>query len=152
MKKVTLGAKQFIGIAIRTTNNKNTAVAIGGLWQRFMGEGILAQIPNRVNDHIYSIYTEYDGDHTDPYTTLLGCEVTSLKEVPEGFKTCVVAASKYIKFAKTGNIMEGFVYKEWLKIWAMDLDRTYKADFEVYGEKSQNPANAEVEIYIGVNG
>lgn len=152
MKKVRLDSKKFIGIAVRTSNNENTAADIGGLWQRFIGDGILAQIPNRVNDSIYSIYTEYDGDHTDPYTTVLGCEVTSLKEVPEGFKTCEVPASEYLKFSKTGNINEGFVYKEWLKIWAMDLNRTFKADFEVYGKKAQNSANAEVEIYIGING
>ena len=33
----------------------------------------------------------------------------------------------------------------------MDLNRTYLADFEIYGQKAQNPSTAEVDIYIGVN-
>ncbi|MFT4644864.1 MAG: putative transcriptional regulator YdeE [Planctomycetota bacterium] len=32
----------------------------------------------------------------------------------------------------------------------MDLDRTYTADFEIYGEKVQNPQDAEVDIMIAV--
>jgi predicted transcriptional regulator YdeE len=32
----------------------------------------------------------------------------------------------------------------------MDLDRSYTADFEIYGEKAQNPENAEVDIFIAV--
>jgi len=38
----------------------------------------------------------------------------------------------------------------WKEIWDNDkeLNRKYSADFEVYGQKSQDPENAEVEIYI----
>ena len=46
--------------------------------------------------------------------------------------------------------MQGIVYNEWVKIWNSDLDRTFVADFEVYGEKAQDPTNAEVEIFVGV--
>ena len=34
----------------------------------------------------------------------------------------------------------------------MELDRTYDADFEIFGEKAQNPADAEVEFYVGIKG
>lgn len=36
------------------------------------------------------------------------------------------------------------------KIWEMNLDRLYTADFEVFGEKAQNPANAEIDFLISV--
>ncbi|SOE19691.1 Predicted transcriptional regulator YdeE, contains AraC-type DNA-binding domain [Spirosomataceae bacterium TFI 002] len=152
MEKVTLKAKKFIGISVRTSNDQEAVADIPNLWQRFMSEGILAQIPNKINDTIYSIYTEYEGDHTQPYTTILGCEVTSLDEIPAGFKSCEVPESEYAKFTETGNMTEGFIINVWMKIWKLDLNRTYQADFEVYGEKAQNPANAEVDIYIGING
>jgi hypothetical protein len=32
----------------------------------------------------------------------------------------------------------------------MDLSRTYIADFEVFGEKAQNPSDAEIDFYVGV--
>ncbi len=32
----------------------------------------------------------------------------------------------------------------------MDMDRAFTADFEVYGEKAQNPSDAEVDIFIAV--
>jgi len=32
----------------------------------------------------------------------------------------------------------------------MDLGRIFTADFEVYGEKAQNPSDAEVDIFIAV--
>jgi len=42
------------------------------------------------------------------------------------------------------------VAKTWTTIWERDkeLNRKYTYDFEVYGEKSQNGENSEVEIYI----
>ena len=29
---------------------------------------------------------------------------------------------------------------------------TYDADFEIFGEKAQNPTDAEVEFYVGIKG
>ncbi len=49
-----------------------------------------------------------------------------------------------------GNSLEGAVYKMWEEIWNSDTPRAYTYDFEVYGPKSQNPLDAEVEIYIAV--
>jgi predicted transcriptional regulator YdeE len=49
-----------------------------------------------------------------------------------------------------GNILQGVVFDEWTKIWNSDLERAFTADFEVYGEKSLNPENAEVDIFIAV--
>ena len=42
------------------------------------------------------------------------------------------------------------VFGEWTKIWNSDLVRTFTADFEVYGEKAQNPENAEVDIFVAI--
>jgi predicted transcriptional regulator YdeE len=42
------------------------------------------------------------------------------------------------------------VLDTWANIWEHDkeLNRKYSYDFEVYGDKSQNGENSEVEIYI----
>ena len=47
--------------------------------------------------------------------------------------------------------MPDAVVNQWMEIWSdSELKRAYTSDFEVYGEKSQDPANAEVDIYIAV--
>lgn len=151
MNKVTVKEFKVVGISVRTTNkNGQSAKDIGALWNRFMAEGVLEKIPNRVDNTIYSIYTEYEGDYTKPYTTLLGCKVTSMETIPEGLVAKTFEGGSYIKFVAKGDLTKGAVYESWSKIWNTDLDRAYTADFEVYGEKAQNPADAEVDIYVGI--
>ncbi|RPE08718.1 AraC family transcriptional regulator [Chitinophaga lutea] len=143
-------AFNLIGIAVRTTNeNGQAATDIPALWGRFMAEGILQQIPGRIDDTIYCLYTGYEKDHTRPYTTLLGCRVANLEHIPEGMTGKSIEGAAYEKFVAKGDPMKGSVYNEWLKIWSADIPRTFIADFEVYGPKSQQP-DAEVDIFLGV--
>lgn len=151
MKKTALPAFAIIGIAVRTTNENNQAATdIPALWSRFMSENIFAKIPNRISDDIYSVYTEYEKDFTKPYTTILGCKVLSLENIPNGMIGKAFAEETYIQFTAKGNLSQGVVYTEWEKIWNSGIDRKYTADFEIYGEKAQNPETAEVPIFIAV--
>ena len=64
---------KIIGISVLTTNQNGQAMQdIGNLWKRFFSEQILAKIPNKVSDAIYSIYTDYQKDYTEPYTCIIG--------------------------------------------------------------------------------
>lgn len=140
-----------IGISVRTTNeNEQASTDIPALWNRFFSEGILSKIPNKLSTHLYCIYTDYEKDHTAPYTTLLGCEVENLNEIPEGLIGKTFPEAHYEVFTAKGNLMEGAVYNEWTKIWNTDIPRTFVADFEIYDERSHNPENAEVALFIGV--
>jgi predicted transcriptional regulator YdeE len=140
-----------IGIALRTTNENGQSVQdIPALWNRFMTEGILGQIPNKINNTLYCIYTDYEKDHTKPYTTILGCNVSNLDQIPYGLVGKTFEEQTYIKRVAKGNLMQGIVYEEWTKIWNADLNRAFTADFEVYDERTQNPENAEVDIFISV--
>jgi len=141
----------IIGIAIRTTNeNGRSGTDIPQLWDRFLSENIMAGIANRVDDTIYSIYTEYELDHTKPYTTFLGCKVANLDTIPDGFTGKAFPGGTYVKFVAKGKLTDGIVYREWTKIWETDLPRAFTTDFEVYGIKAQNPNDAEVDIFIAV--
>jgi len=140
-----------IGISVRTTNeNGQSGQDIPALWGRFMSEGIHEQIPNKASNAIYCIYTDYEKDHTRPYTTILGCVVENLNVIPEGMVAKTVSGVHYKKFTAKGNLTKGAVYDEWVKIWKSDLDRIYTEDFEIYGEGAQNPENGEVDIYIAI--
>ncbi|WP_192348459.1 GyrI-like domain-containing protein [Algoriphagus sp. Y33] len=152
MRKVKIKPFQLVGIAIRTTNEGQKADReIAELWQRFMGEGILEKIPNKIDYTIYSLYTEYEGDHTKPYTAILGCKVENLDEIPEGMLGKSFDGGTYIKTSAKGDLGKGLIVTHWAKIWKMDLNRVYTADFEAYGEKAQDPSDAEVDFFVAVN-
>jgi predicted transcriptional regulator YdeE len=147
----TIQPFMVIGIAVRTTNENNqVAKDIQALWGKFMSEGIQEKIPNKIDPAIYSIYTDYEKDHTKPYTTLLGCKVSSLDLIPAGMVGKQFSGGKYTVHHTKGNILKGMIFEAWMKIWNSALDRAYTADFEVYGEKAQNPEDAEVDIYVAV--
>ncbi|VAW27465.1 bacterial regulatory protein, DeoR family [hydrothermal vent metagenome] len=150
MKTQQLEKFNIIGISVRTSNNGHADKDIPALWKRFMEEDISSKIANKIEDAIYCAYTEYESDHTKPYTTLIGCKVDSLDNIPDGMKGITIDASNYSKFVAKGDLMEGAVVNTWFKIWEAPLDRTYKTDFEVYGSKAQNPNDAEVDIFVGV--
>jgi predicted transcriptional regulator YdeE len=96
------------------------------------------------------VYCRYKSDYTAPYTTLLGCKVNSIETIPDGFDYIEIANGNYEQFEAKGNLMEGVVYKKWVDIWNTDLSRAYTTDFELYGEKSADPSNAIVDIFIAL--
>jgi predicted transcriptional regulator YdeE len=148
---INLHAFYIIGISVKTTNaNNQAATDIGGLWQKFIGEKIASKIPNKIDNTVYSVYCKYESDYTAPYTTLLGCKVSSIENIPDGFDYIEIANGNYKQFEAKGNLIEGVVYKKWVDIWNTNLPRAYTTDFEVYDEKSADPSNAMVDIFIAL--
>ncbi|MGL6128854.1 GyrI-like domain-containing protein, partial [Chryseobacterium artocarpi] len=133
MNNVKIESFKVIGIEVRTTNENNQAAQdIPVLWEKLMKENIVENIPNKIDNTIYSIYTDYEKDHTKPYTTLLGCKVENLDIIPEGMIGKSFEGGNYVKFTPKGNLAEDLVINEWIKIWNMDLQRIFTADFEMY--------------------
>ena len=130
----------IIGISTRTINKEGGAEEdIPALWDRFSNENIIEQIPDILEPFIYSVYTEYEGDYLKPYTCVIGCRVKDLDAIPEGMIGIEIPGGQFKKFTAKGNINEGSILSCWQEIWKSDLPRKYTADFEVYGEKAQNP-------------
>ena len=151
MEITHLESFKVIGIRVSTTNeNGQGAIDIPQLWERFMTENIAVRIPNKIDNSILSIYTNYEKDQTKSYDTILGCKVSSLDEIPEGLIGQEFTKANYAKFTAKGNLNEGIVYSTWLDIWKKDINRTFISDFEVYDERAQNPADAIVDIFVGV--
>lgn len=150
--KTNIDTFYVIGLSVRTSNgNGQAAKDIPALWERFFAEGIASRITNKLSEEIYCLYTDYEKDHTKPYTTVLGYKVKDLDAIPEGLTGATVPGKKFGVFIASGKLSEDAVFREWTKIWAMPLDRAYSGDFEVYGPKSQDPEKAEVDIYIALN-
>jgi predicted transcriptional regulator YdeE len=139
-----------IGISVRTTNaNGKSLKDIGELFGRFMSQNLIQKIPNKISHDIYCIYTEYESDFNAPYTTLIGCKVSSAEDIPEGFTSKIIPASKYQVYKSIGNLSES-LGKTWESIWSSEMERRYSADFDIYGEKAQDFSNGEVDSYVSV--
>ncbi len=153
MKTIQKKAFTIIGISIRTSNEKGkSGTEIAQLWDRFMRDDIMNKIPGKLGDEIYSVYTNYEHDHTQPYDTILGCRVSSGEKVPEGMVSLDIPTQTYAVFQAKGNLREGnVVYEAWLKIFEAPLNRSFIADFEIFGKKATDPTNAEVDILVGIH-
>jgi len=57
----------------------------------------------------------------------------------------------FAKYTAKGTMPDAIIHT-WMQIWSDDtqLNRSYDYDFEVYGSKSDNGENSEVEIYVSV--
>lgn len=146
-----------IGIAERTTNAKEMSGGgvIGKQWGRFMQENLLAQIPNKADSSIIAVITDYASDKDGEYTNLIGARVTSAAEVPPGMVAKKVPAGRYAIFTSERGPVAKVVMGTWQRIWAVPKsqpggNRAYKADYEVYDERAADPANAQMDVHIGI--
>ncbi len=151
MKTSKVDQFDIVGIRTRTINDGSAAKDIPALWNRLMAENILANIPNRVNDNIYCLYTEYESDHLHLYDVVLGCKVKNINDIPDGYTHLNVPATENAQFLAKGNIEHGEVVVDtWMNIWKSNLDRSYSVDYEIYDERSADLKNAEVDIFIAL--
>ena len=138
------------GISIRTTNKDGqSAKDIGGLWTRFMNENLLQQIHGRLSDDIYCVYTDYESDHTAPYTAVLGCAVGSPVDVPGEFTGLTIPAGEYIVYHLSGEFPAN-VGEAWQEIWASNIDRKYTADYDFYKAGAKSFAETEARFYLAM--
>ena len=150
MSTATLEAFHIIGIFVRTTNVNNKALKdIGDLFGNFAGQNIMGKIPNKMTGDIYCVYTDYESDFNGPYTTIVGCKVSSLEDIPNGLIGKTIPDSKYQVYKSTGKLSISLA-KTWEGIWNTDLNRRYTADFDIYGEKASDYENAEVDTYVAI--
>lgn len=153
MENITIQKFYIIGISTRTINtNGQSAIDIETLWQKFWGEEIQNHIPNKINNDIYAVYTEYESDFTGEYTTIIGLPVSSLEDIPIDMVGINIETNNYQKIVSKGKMPEA-IGNTWLEIWAdkeLDSKRAYKADFSIHGEKYYEGDNAEVVTYLSV--
>jgi predicted transcriptional regulator YdeE len=159
MSIATLNAENefnVIGIGARTSNRVEFAGkgVISNLWQKLFAEQMLNKIPHKIDNAVVALYYNFENDKDGEYDILIGARVSSLDEVPEGMIGIHVPAEKRAVFVTEQGPQMQVVVGTWQKIWALEdqgkLNRTYQMDYELYDERSQDPAHAQVEIHIGV--
>ncbi|GCE07109.1 GyrI-like domain-containing protein [Dictyobacter aurantiacus] len=152
-------ALTVVGIETRTTNSdesRGETARIPGLWQRFFQENIRNTIPNQVQPgSILAVYTDYESDEHGPYTLLIGCEVSSLGDLPEGLSARVLPESGYMIYTTRTGPVASVIGQAWREIWQLGPEqlggrRRYSADFELYDERSSDPQQTTVDIYLSI--
>jgi predicted transcriptional regulator YdeE len=148
---------RIVGIEVRTDNASEMSGAgrIAPLWQRFFQENVPARIPDKLDNAILAVYTDYAGDHNGEYTLVIGARVSAITRPPTGMVVKTVPAGRFAVFTSEKGPAEKVVPATWLKVWSaakntLGGDRAYVADFEVYDERAANPADAQVDVYIGI--
>ncbi len=117
----------------------------------------MSKIPDKVEQSIYAVYTDYASDANGQYTLVLGAKVRPLPNptLPEGMVVKTVPAGQYAVFTSERGPVAKVVVDAWKQIWSdyqspANGERAYRADFELYDQRAADPNNAQVEIYIGV--
>jgi len=140
----------LMGISVRTTNKDGqSAKDIGGLWTRFTTENLIDQIADRISDDMYCVYTDYESDHTGPYTAVLGCKVSSLNGITGGFTGVTAPSGEYLVYYLEGQFPAN-IGAAWQQIWASDIERKYAADYDFYKANPKSFEETEARIYLGV--
>jgi predicted transcriptional regulator YdeE len=147
-------AFKLVGIETRTSNSLEMdpeTARIPGLWGRFIQENVLAQLPCGDSPGVITaVYTAYEGDHTAPYSLVLGC---ALKDpgaaIPSAMTVVDVPEQDYLVFSGKGAMPDA-VIQTWRNIWGYFqgqtfFERAYISDFEEY-----RAGGSEVGIFIGV--
>ena len=150
MEIVEIGRILIIGIFINTTNESGKSqIDIAQLWNGFQTQNIMAKIPNRVGNDVYAVYTNYQGDHTQPYDFFIGCAVSSFEEIPDGMKGISIAAGSYGKIEATGENSQKAVFDAWQQVWNSEMNRVYQTDFERY-TPTNIPGNFDISVFVGL--
>ena len=151
-----VSAFQVIGVAVRTTNAKESSGngEIPKLWQRVMQEDMIDKNPNRADQHLVVVNTNYASDQNGEYDYIVGSRVTSAKDVPAGFVAVSVPAGKYAVVESEKGPPQEILPKVWRRIWAMSPaelggTRAFKTDYEVYPAEMDGQ-NTQVTIYLGL--
>jgi predicted transcriptional regulator YdeE len=146
-----------IGIAVRTSNAKEMTAdgVIGKQWERFVQDGVMDKIPNKADQSMVAMYTDYASDKNGEYTFLLAAKVNSDANVPAGMVAKKILAGKYAVFTTEKGPGPKVVPEAWMKIdslpqSAVGGDRVYHADFEVYDQRATDPQNLQADIYVGI--
>jgi predicted transcriptional regulator YdeE len=141
-----------VGIAGRTSNAREMSGdrIIAKQWGRFWQENLLALIPDKADEAVRAVYTEYASDKDGDYTFVIGARVKSAAGIPVGMVSKTIPAGRNAVFLSESGPVERIVVETWQRIWSSAIDRAYGADYEIYDQRAADPSNAQVEVCVGV--
>jgi predicted transcriptional regulator YdeE len=145
-----------IGLETRTNNAKEGGPngEIPKTWQTFYMEGAIDRIPDKVDDSIIAVYTDYASDANGDYTYILGAKVKPGTKPPSGMISKQIPGGKFEEFTSEQGALPVVIPKVWRQIYEYFSAqgapaRAYRADYELY-TATLDPNNASAKVYVGV--
>lgn len=144
------GEMIVVGYAVRTTNAEEMDQArarLPALWQRAGAPGAFAHVPNRVDENLYAVLTDYESDHHGAYTQIVGTAVRTVPRLPEGMVAVRVPAATTVRLEVRGPMPQALA-EAWQQVWKHTESggtpaRAFTTDLEVH-----HPGG--VDIYLAV--
>lgn len=150
---------KLVGISARTSYNKELDKMNGNIFpcvKKYFHNALFQKISNRKNPGTtFCVYTDYQSDYRGDYTYFIGEEVTSFKDLQEGFNKLTIPKQTYIKFTAGPDPMPNVIVDAWSSIWNMSPtelggERSYHTDFEIYDERAHDHQKIILDLYIGI--
>jgi predicted transcriptional regulator YdeE len=145
------------GLATRTSNATEMSGRgkIGDIWQSFLQPGLVAKIPNKIGVDLIAVYTDYETDHTGHYTYFLGLPIISAEALPGTLSVKHVSPGSYAVITSRRGPIKEVVREVWQRIWSMSDkelggERAFLCDYEIYDQRSADPENAQIDVYISL--
>ncbi|HEY9125651.1 MAG TPA: GyrI-like domain-containing protein [Acidobacteriaceae bacterium] len=145
------------GLQVRTSNAAESTQSgqIGRLWSRFFSDNVAASIPNRVGDALYAVYSNYESNENGAYDILVGVRVSTIEGLPAGITFAGITTGEYAVLTTEKGPVAERVPAAWREVWSLTPEalgsrRAFLSDYELYDHRAADPANAEVEIHIGL--
>ena len=145
-----------LGVSVRTSGQKEAGGKgeVPALWTRSLQDGTFERIPNRTDDKMLAVYTDFAGDQTGAYTYILGARVSSAEKVPDSMVAVTIPAGRYAVVQSDKGALPDIMPKMWKDIAAMSVkdlggERSFKTDYEIF-PAGFDWQNTQVEVHLGV--
>ncbi|WP_028402212.1 GyrI-like domain-containing protein [Ectobacillus panaciterrae] len=144
-----------VGLAIETKNEIEMTEnrKIPEVWETYYKEQMSEKILNKqVPEVTIALYSNYESNENGTYTYAVGVPVDKIAHVPENMTTFNIPASEYAVFTTRKGKLSEVIPEAWEYIWKWSKEnkRKFTTDFELYDERSIDPNNSQVDIYIAI--
>jgi predicted transcriptional regulator YdeE len=149
-----LGGIVLLGLSLgRTTSNAEgqSAIDCGNLWHKFKTEDYQDRILGKTSEQIFAVYHDYESNSSGQFRYFIGCQVSDDAQIQDGLELLVIPRGTYERFVAKGRMPDS-ISEAWKVIWSSEIKRTYQADFEVYDERSKDWNDAEVDVFVSIEG
>ncbi|WP_079210847.1 GyrI-like domain-containing protein [Brucella pituitosa] len=143
MDKIHINPFRIAGLTARVSNDQPESIV--ATWGEFWSNDIGNAITSKESMDIHCVYHSYEGDHRAPYLMTIGYRVPADYVVSGELSVVTVPAQIVAQFEAVGALPDALI-SQWQKIWTSDLDRAYRADFDVYDATRSDRAS----IYVGL--
>lgn len=156
-EEVELGSFIVIGPAILTSNEKELGPEgqMIELYEHFIHRNISEKIPNKKDDRVIAVYTDYEDEESGEYIYGLGHQVSQAIEVP-GLEIFEIPRGKYLKFTSERGYLNDVLPRLWQEIWRrtqsgeLGAERAYETDLEFHNYEDNTDSDVVVDVYLSI--